>query len=133
MNKFNKTQKIIFALLPLLLIPTVYFAGKFLSNYTYLFPPCMSYTLFHFNCPGCGMTRSVLALLQGDILLSLRQNICVVGGILVCVWLYVEYVFFLFSKKPPFTILKTKFLWALLIFLGIYTALRNIFPVLAPI
>lgn len=133
MKKFTKTQKIVFSILPLLLVPTVYFLGKFLSNYTYLFPPCMSYSLFHFNCPGCGMTRSVLALLNGDILLSLRQNLCPVGGILVCVCLYIEYLFFIFKKKPPFTILKTKYLWALLIFLGVYTILRNVFPILAPI
>ncbi len=133
MKNFTKPQKVIFAVLPLLLVPTLYFTGKFLSNYTHLFPPCMSYTLFNFNCPGCGMTRSVLALLDGDILLSLRQNVCIVGGILVSIWLYVEYLFFLFGKKPPITILKRKYLWALLIFLGVYTVLRNLFPVFAPI
>ena len=32
---------------------------------------CPSKHLFHIDCPGCGMQRSVLALLEGDIVKSL--------------------------------------------------------------
>jgi len=28
--------------------------------------PCMSKTVFGFDCPGCGLQRSILLLLQGD-------------------------------------------------------------------
>ncbi|MBQ8057516.1 MAG: DUF2752 domain-containing protein [Ruminococcus sp.] len=133
MKQYTKLQKTIFILLPFILFPLGILLGKFLSNYTYLLPPCMSYTLFHFNCPGCGLTRSVLALLDGDILLSLRQNVIPVFSILAGLWLYVEFLFHVFNKKPPFTLLKTKCLWVLLVALGAYTILRNIFPVLAPV
>lgn len=133
MKQYTKLQKTIFILLPFILFPLGILLGKSLSNYTYLLPPCMSYTLFHFNCPGCGLTRSVLALLDGDILLSLRQNVIPVFSILTGLWLYVEFLFHVFNQKPPFTLLKTKYLWVLLVALGAYTILRNIFPVLAPV
>lgn len=132
MKKFTNLQKAIFVILPFLFFPAVYFLGKFLSQYTQYFPPCFTYTVFHFNCPGCGITRSVKALLNGDILLSLRQNILPVIGIILAVWLYIEFLFYVFDKKPPFTILKEKYVYMGLFLLLIYTVLRNIFPVLAP-
>lgn len=37
-------------------------------------PPCLFHSLTGLSCPGCGCTRSVLALMRGDILESLRMN-----------------------------------------------------------
>lgn len=34
-------------------------------------PPCIIYTYFGFYCPGCGGTRAISALLEGNIFLSL--------------------------------------------------------------
>ena len=36
---------------------------------------CLIYNLFHIPCPACGLTRAYFALLDGDILLSLKYNI----------------------------------------------------------
>lgn len=36
--------------------------------------PCPSKKLFHFDCPGCGMQRSFLALLEGDLGKSLQLH-----------------------------------------------------------
>lgn len=132
MKNFTKFQKIFFAILPLLFFPAAYFLGKFLSQYTQFLPPCFTYTVFSFHCPGCGITRSIKALLNGDILLSLRQNILPVVGIVLAVWLYIEFLFYVFHRMPPFTLLKEKYVYIGLGILLIYTILRNIFPALAP-
>ncbi len=34
--------------------------------------PCVFKALFHFDCPGCGFQRSAIALLQGNILMSIK-------------------------------------------------------------
>lgn len=43
--------------------------------------PCMIHELFHVYCPGCGGTRALFALLQGEVLRSLYCNPAVVLGI----------------------------------------------------
>lgn len=133
MKNLSTAKKILILSTPLISVPVLYFAAKFLSHYTYLFPPCISYTVFKIHCVGCGMTRSVLALLDGNIALSFRQNPIPILAIIVCIWLYIELIFYVFDKKPPFTILKAKYLWIVLAVVIIYTVLRNIFPLLAPI
>jgi hypothetical protein len=37
-------------------------------------PPCLSRVLFHVSCPGCGLTRSLVALWHGDLLTSFRYH-----------------------------------------------------------
>lgn len=132
MKKHSKAKKIFFIILPFVCILIIYFLAVFFSKHTYVFGQCNTYTLFSIHCPGCGTTRACLALLNGDIITSLRQNCLVIFGILVSAWMYIEFIFYLFEKKPPFTVFKLNYLWAFLIFLGVYTVARNIFPVLAP-
>lgn len=42
--------------------------------------PCLFQRLTNLYCPGCGGTRAVLALLRGDVLLSLKYHPLVVYG-----------------------------------------------------
>lgn len=37
--------------------------------------PCLFRNIFHMYCPMCGLTRSIMALLDGNIILSLRYNL----------------------------------------------------------
>lgn len=80
------------------------------------------------------MTRAGYALINGDILLSLRNNIMLVGGIVLGGAYYLEYTLKVFGKKVNFKILHNpKFIYGLLIIIGIYVVLRNFIPEIAPI
>jgi hypothetical protein len=37
-------------------------------------PPCLIWLAFHVHCPGCGLTRSLIALLRGHLLLAARYH-----------------------------------------------------------
>ena len=38
------------------------------------YPQCPVYALLHLQCPGCGATRALAALLQGNVMEALRLN-----------------------------------------------------------
>lgn len=62
-------------------------------------PPCPFYDYFHIPCPGCGNTRSVLALAQGNIFSAIRFNVTPIILGLILLMLYIELLTFLFGKK----------------------------------
>lgn len=43
------------------------------SSYSF-YPPCPIRSLLHIQCPGCGTTRAMAALLHGDLAEALRLN-----------------------------------------------------------
>ena len=132
MKKYTRFQKVFFTILPFVAVPIIFLLAKFVANHKEYLTPCLIYSVFHINCPGCGATRASIALLNGDIITSLRQNCMVIIGILVCAWLYIEFLFKIYARPLPFTIVKQKYIWIFVSFLLVYTIIRNIFPALAP-
>lgn len=119
--------------LPFIAVPLLYFSAKFILNYITL-PPCIYYTTAHIYCPGCGFTRSLEALLRGDILLSLRQNLLLIICIILAALYYIIFLLKAFSVKINSKFLLTaRILWAALIFTAVFTIIRNFIPALAPI
>ncbi|GAC1355260.1 MAG: hypothetical protein NVSMB3_00230 [Acidobacteriaceae bacterium] len=47
---------------------------RFPPSATTFYPQCPIYTLLHLQCPGCGTTRALAALLRGHLLEGLRLN-----------------------------------------------------------
>jgi hypothetical protein len=101
------------------------------------FPQCPLHAMTGLNCPGCGMTRGVHALLNGDILSALHFNallpfILFIGGyFLVSLFLVAVRGRGLSVKGlPPFA------MWSFLIIGITFSILRNIpaypFTLLAP-
>ena len=79
-------------------------------------PRCPTYTYLSLYCPGCGNTRAAHALLHGDLLLSLRNNLLLLpmGAMLVLLFL-----------KPAWAY-NRRLTGILLIVLILFTVLRNL-------
>lgn len=132
MKKYKTYEKVLVCIFPFVLLIILYFTARFVID-NFKLPPCLTYVTFGILCPGCGITRSIIALVNGDILLSLRQNIYVFLFLVISIMLYIEFVLKIFGKKFRFPIHSDKLLYVLLIFTVLYTVLRNIIPQLAPI
>lgn len=55
-----------------------------------IMPPCAFYKLTGFYCPGCGATRAVYALFQGDLLESLFYHPFIVYTVIVGGWFMIS-------------------------------------------
>ncbi|MEE3333145.1 MAG: DUF2752 domain-containing protein [Ruminococcus sp.] len=120
-------------ILPFIALAILYIAliaaGPYIPNIG-----CFYYDVFHFYCPGCGFTRSVYALLRGDLLLSLRQNPFLVSGLILGLMYYTEFALKVFGFSFRIKLLHSKWFFIILAaVVVIYTILKNIIPALAPI
>lgn len=99
-----------------------------------IYPVCQFHKLTGLNCPGCGMTRALYALLHGNFLTALHDNALFIGGIFFLAarggwWLLARRRGRLTAEFFPL-----KFLWPLLILALAFTVLRNLsaFSFLSP-
>ena len=91
------------------------------------YPVCLFHQLTGLNCPGCGATRSLYALLHGNFLLALKDNALFIftGAVLAArgAWFAAKY----FLRQAAGQFISPKMLWAFLVVAAIFTVLRN-FP-----
>jgi hypothetical protein len=101
----------------------------------HFYPICAFHRLTGLNCPGCGMTRALYALLHGDFLAALRDNALLVLGLAASglrgLWLVTEK----FRGAPAGRWLPEQFVWPLLFVALVFTILRNLpaFSFLSPV
>ncbi|HWT27763.1 MAG TPA: DUF2752 domain-containing protein [Mobilitalea sp.] len=123
--------QIITLTIPLFAVLVYLLKNEFLTFLT-LLPACPFYKLLHFYCPACGNTRSVKALLRGDLLSSLRYNIVPVIVLIFSLCAYIELAAYSFGKPVHIISRKRSFYIIGLILIMIYVILRNFIPFLAP-
>jgi hypothetical protein len=122
---------IILASVVLGIVAVVFFFNP--ATHTF-YPVCQFHRLTGLNCPGCGMTRALYALLHGKILTALRDNslfILVLGVLIIRVaWFSLKK----FRGVATGEFFPVKFLWALLMIALVFTVLRNLpaFKFLSP-
>lgn len=126
-------RQILLIAFPLISGAILYLISLIVIKYIQL-PPCLFHLITGFYCPGCGSTRAVIALLHGDILLSLRQNPMIITLILCGAVLYTEPLFKAFGKtnyRSP--IRNYYFLYTMIGIFTVYSVVRNFVPAIAPI
>lgn len=96
----------------------------------YMFCPMYAFTGIF--CPGCGGTRATLALLRGDLLLSLRCNPSVVCIVVFLLLLYAEKICKALGKPKKLIPRCVGFWIGAVVVLLIWSVVRNCFPVLQP-
>ncbi|MBQ3022996.1 MAG: DUF2752 domain-containing protein [Clostridia bacterium] len=98
--------------------------------------PCISHAVFKFYCPGCGVTRMCVALLEGDFALAFRQNsfvFCLLP--LLLIWSFYKGYRYVWGKETDLNLAEK--IAAIIIFLSAvaFSVLRNLpsFEFLVPI
>ena len=98
------------------------------------YPGCTFHQLTGLNCPGCGATRSLHALLHGDFPTALRDNALFVGAL---IFFTARGAWFLrnhFRGRTNGDFFPVKWLWPLLAVALAFSVLRNLpaFAFLSP-
>ena len=90
-------------------------------------PGCRFYQWWHIYCPGCGGTRAVIALIEGDVLRSLYYHPAV-GFTAASVLFYQssQLIWRLRGKRGRVLHYSDKWLWTMGILLLAHCALRNV-------
>lgn len=124
----TKWLKAFYIILPFFCLAGALTVKANLSFFLRLLPQCPFNTVTGLYCPGCGITRSITALLQGDPLAALRYNAAPFVLGLLLVFLYIEWGTDLFGTHRRLLPQQPVF-WVVLggVF-GIYWVLRNFFP-----
>lgn len=98
------------------------------------YPVCQFHRLTGLNCPGCGMTRALYALLHGDVVTALHDNALLVISMVVVpargVWVAAKNS----GGQAAVKLLPGQYLWPLLFVVLLFTILRNLpaFAFLSP-
>src|SRR5450432_3916920 len=98
------------------------------------YPACQFHRLTGLNCPGCGMTRALYALLHGEFSVALRDNALFVVTLGVLAIRGAWFGWNACCKRATGEFFPAKFLWPLLALALVFTMLRNLpaFAFLSP-
>jgi Protein of unknown function (DUF2752) len=94
---------------------------------TSLFPNCPFHAMTGLNCPGCGVTRGIHALLNGDVLTALHFNLLLV--IIIPALIYAIYIMVAVSfRGRPLTLPKQSptVVYIVLVIFLVFAVLRNL-------
>lgn len=113
--------------LPLVLILGIILLKPVINNLVGIFPSCIFNDVLQLSCPACGNTRSILALLRGDVLASLKYNITpavllIFGGLG-----YAELVTVTFNRHKKVLPRSNIFLFSVIGLMLVYYFVRNFF------
>lgn len=129
----NKRDRTIAAIAVPCAVLLLFFMRERLLELSGHFPRCSVYLLTGYYCPGCGNTRSVRALMHGDILLAVRNNPIIPFSCLAGIIAYTELIAGFSGREVKILPRKTWFWVAVAVVFAAFYVLRNFFPALAPL
>jgi len=103
------------------------------------FPKCIFYSTTGLHCPGCGSQRAIAALLHGDVLLAIHNNLLAIAMLPFLLYSLVALLINTFSEKKiqQKIFYSPLFVKTILVAVIVFTVLRNIpyypFNLLAPV
>ncbi|HEX7158156.1 MAG TPA: DUF2752 domain-containing protein [Edaphobacter sp.] len=91
------------------------------------YPRCPIYTLFHIECPGCGATRALAAILRGDLEHALQLNaLFTVALPVIVLWAVLSCRALLAHKPLPWTRARQPANYAAIATTAVFTIVRNL-------
>lgn len=132
MNR-KKLKQIGIILLPFLALSFLIICKPIVKFIAKILPKCPSNKILHILCPGCGITRSILALINGNILTSLRNNALCLILVISITLVYLELLFKAFDCPKYFFPRNKIFLITTSVLIFTYLVTRNFVSWLAPI
>ena len=124
-------QGLVLLSVPAILMVTIWKAEYIISLLNNL-PKCYFHKVTGGYCPACGNTRSVIALLHGNVLSAVKYNALIPYLSLLILLLYIELFFRFIGREVKIIPRSNAFLAASVLAFLCYFFLRNVFPVLAP-
>ena len=102
-----------------------------------IFPVCPFHAMTGLNCPGCGATRGMHALLNGDVLTALHFNAMLIVFVPLMIYGIAALVLFgIRGRGLPVPRFATQGTWAFLVLMIAFGVLRNLpfypFTILSP-
>ena len=91
------------------------------------YPTCLFHRLTGWNCPGCGSSRALHALLHGQFDAALRDNLLFVVALPFVVFYFFQHLAFWAAGRPaPLPAIRPRHVMILVGVLAVFTVIRNI-------
>jgi hypothetical protein len=90
------------------------------------YPICVFHALTGLNCPGCGMTRALYALLHGNWLQALKDNALFVGSLVLAVIWSARLAVRKMRHQRVTLQIPSKILWLAFMVVILFGVLRNL-------
>lgn len=103
------------------------------SSFFHISIPCIFHLITGFYCPGCGITRMIIALSNGKFYQAFRYNSFLFLLTPLFLIFIINYLYSLIkNKKPLYQKIPNKYWYILIFFLLLFGIIRNIFHYFAP-
>lgn len=124
--KHRRLWRTVYVLLPVAGVTLFLFCRTLLADILHGLSPCLFYHTLGLYCPGCGISRSLLRLMQGDVIASLRFHLLPIMALILGGLLYAEWGTVLFGTHRRLIPRSGRFWIVFGIVAAVYLVFRNV-------